>query len=241
MNNYVREQSIGEVLRNAAQIYGRNFGVMFLTYLLPVFPISVWQTEMQAGGKLVWFWVALICALVAAFVAWGAVVIAVSDICVGNKPSVERSYRKIFSGLLGRLALVGTLQTLVILIGLALCVVPGVIALLWFMFAPPVVMLEGLGGIQALKRSKQLAQGHLGRNFLVLLVTMIIGGVVGGLIGGIFGLLGMVQSFAYRLVLVAVQTLITPFSIIAMILLYYDLRVRKEAYDPRALAEDLRR
>jgi hypothetical protein len=44
-----------------------------------------------------------------------------------------------------------------------------------------------------------------------------------------------------RLVLVVAQTLTASFSIVALILLYYDLRARKEAYDAAALAEDLRR
>src|SRR5206468_8644143 len=140
---------------------------------------------------------------------------------LGNKPSVARSYQKIFSGaVLGRLLVASLLQALCWLIGFVLCVVPGVIAMLWFMFTPPAVMLEGLGGTKALQRSKQLAKGYLGRNFLLLILMVIIGAVIGGIVGGILGLLQLTETFVFRFALLAVQTLIAPFSIIAMILLY---------------------
>lgn len=249
MPNYLRSQTVGEVLRNAAEIYGRNFGVIFLTYFLPVFPIGVWQSEAQAAGATGSFAIAFLCSMLASFVAVGAITIAVSDICLGNKPSVARSYKKIFSGVLGRLFVASLLQSLCLIVGLVLCVVPGVIAMLWFMFTSPAVMLEGVGGVKALQRSKSLAQGYLGRNFLVLVLLIIIGAVVGGLVGGILGgtlevlrqALHVQATFVLRLVLVAVQTLVASFSIVALILLYYDLRARKEAYDAAALAEDLRR
>lgn len=241
MSNYLRPQTVGEVLRSAAEIYFRNFGVIFLTFFLPVFPFSVWQNEAQVAKAWGWLCVASGCSLIAACLAWGAMTIAVSDICLGNKPSIARSYQKIFGRAFARLLVASLLQTLCWLIGFMMCIVPGVIAMLWLMFTPPVVMLEGLGGTKALQRSKQLAKGYLGRNFLVLLLLMIIGGVVGGLVGGILGATLGEATFVFRLVLVAVQTLICSFSIVALILLYYDLRVRKEAYDAAALAEDLRR
>lgn len=249
MPNYLRPQTVGEVLRNAAQIYFGNFGVIFLTYFLPVFPFSVWQSEAQAAKAWAWVWLALVFSIVASCIAWGAITIAVSDICLGNKPSIARSYQNISSSALGRLLVASVLQALCLAIGFVLCVIPGVIAMLWFMFTPPAVILEGLGGTKALQRSKKLAQGYLGRNFLVLVLLMIIGGVVGGLVGGIFGvlvellrqMLHIQAAFLLRTVVVATSTLGASFSIVAMILLYYDLRVRKEAYDAAALAEDLRR
>jgi hypothetical protein len=249
MPNYLRPQTVGEVLRNAAQIYFRNFGVIFVTFFVLVFPFNVFQNEAQVAKAWALMSLAAILSILASCIAWGALTIAVSDICLGNKPSVSRSYQKIFGPAFGRLLLASLLQTLSWLIGFILCIVPGVIAMLWFMFTPPVVMLEGLGGTKALQRSKRLGQGFFGRNFLVVLLLMIIGGVVGGIVGGIAGgilevvhqALHMELAFILRVLLIAVQTLITSFSLIALILLYYDLRARKEAYDAAALAEDLRR
>src|SRR5690242_13845741 len=96
MANYLREQSVGEVLRNAAEIYGRNFGVLFVTYFLPMLPFGIWQSEAQAAGRLGLFWTALLCSMVVTFIAWGAITIAVSDVCLGNKPTIARSYQKVF-------------------------------------------------------------------------------------------------------------------------------------------------
>ena len=78
MPNYLRPQSVGDVLRNAAEIYGRNFGVIFVTYFLPVFPIGVWQKEAQVARALGWSLFAFICLFVASCIAWGATEAALS-------------------------------------------------------------------------------------------------------------------------------------------------------------------
>lgn len=92
--------------------------------------------------------------------AFGAITISVSDICLGNAPSLARSYKKVFG--------------LFDLIGLVLLIVPGIIAILWFIFTPCVVVLEGLGGLTALKRSKAIGQGYNWRNLGIVVLLLVI-------------------------------------------------------------------
>ena len=49
------------------------------------------------------------------------------------------------------------------------------------------------------------------------------------------------ETFAARLLANAFQAFVTPLIFIAVVLMYYDIRARKEAYDAAALSEDLRR
>jgi hypothetical protein len=242
MANYLQQQSVGDVLRNTFSIYGRGFGVIFLTYFLPILPFSIWQMEAQTAHATGLLILSVLCSLIVSLLAFGAITISVSDICLGNAPSLARSYKKIF-GLFVKMLTASLLQILFILLGFLLFIIPGIIAMLWFMFTPCVVALEGLGGFAALKRSKTLGRGYYWRNLGVSLLLVIICAVLGGIIGGIFGALfpGMLGTFWHRLLLVTVQSLSTPLSLTAIVLLYYDLRVRKEAYDAAALAEDLRR
>lgn len=242
MVDYLREHSVGDVLRKTLEIYRRNFRVIFLTYLLPTFPFVICQAEAQAGNSMGMLFLTFFLTMLASLIAYGAITIAVSDICLGNKPSVARSYRRVFSAMIGRLFAASLLQVFFIAIGLLLLVLPGIIAFVWLMFTSSIVVLEGLGPFSAIKRSKTLAKGYHLRNFGVMLLVIIILMVIGAIIGLIFGFFAFNQeSFAYRLSVSATQSLTAPMMLIATILLYYDLRVRKEAYDATALAEDLRR
>lgn len=85
-----------------------------------------------------------------------------------------------------RLAGTGILQSIVIFVGLALCFVPGVVATLLLSLATPVVMMEGLKGFAAFKRSKTLIMRSwvtaAGAVFVMFLIPMIFGGIVGGVV-----------------------------------------------------------
>jgi hypothetical protein len=209
---------------------------------LPIVPFSIWQTEAYAAHATGLRLIGLFFGTIVRLLAFGAITISVSDICLGNAPSLARSYKKVF-GLFVKMFTASLLQLMFDLIGLVLLIVPGVIAILWFMFTPCVVVLEGVGGLTALKRSKAIGQGYNWRNLgivVLLLVTMI---VIYVILAVTFVLLfsHAVGHIGGRLFDVIVQSLSAPLTIIGIVLMYYDLRVRKEAYDAAALAEDLRR
>lgn len=79
------------------------------------------------------------------------------------------------------------LQTLVILIGLVLLVVPGIIAALLLSFTQLAVVDKNLNPIDALKESYRLARPHLGKLFLLMLA--LIGINLLGLVALVVGLL----------------------------------------------------
>lgn len=98
-----------------------------------------------------------------------------------------------------------------------------------WIFVLQAALLEGLGPTGALSRSSTLVKRNwwrvLGIMLVVFLITAAVSAilgimpVVGGIIGGIIA---------------------TPIGTIGSILLYYDLRVRKEGYTVEALASELR-
>ncbi len=134
---------------------------------------------------------------------------------------------------------------------------PGGIGLIWaacfgvrFLLAEPAVVLEQVGAGGALSRSWNLIRGSmwkgLGLVAIVAGVTLLVTGVVTG--PTTFAI--MTKTMAHRevsrsllaihTVLAAlVQTLVAPWSSIAWILLYYDLRIRKEGFDLELLAREL--
>ncbi len=242
MINYVREQSIGELVRNSFAVFGKGLGIILLTYLLPMLPFILMQGEALAAKATGLWLIAAFLGTIASLLAFGAITISVSDICLGNAPSLPRSYKRVFR-LFGRMFTASMLQLTFIMIGCVLLFVPGIIAMFWFMFTPCIVVMEGFGGLTALKRSRALGWGYNWRNLGVFALVMVIAIVAYVIL--VIPLLLLIPDaanhFSGRFFNTVFQLLSTPLGIVAIVLMYYDLRVRKEAYDAAALAEDLRR
>ena len=110
--------------------------------------------------------------------------------------------------------------------------------MLWFVFVPIVVVLENTWGKEALKRSKNLGKDFYLRTLGLIVIIMCISALFGGIAHA--ALANFITGFYFHaLLLNAIQILVQPLTLIMIVLSYYDLRVRKEAYDIATLAEDL--
>jgi hypothetical protein len=228
------------------EIFAARFGTIFLVLFLPTFPVTILQQEAaQAGNTALAIIAALASAAVGLF-AFGALMIVISDVCLGNRPSIGHAYRRVFGTVAGKLALGNIAQILVLFLGFLLLIVPGLVAMVWLMFVSPVVVLEGKWGFEAFKRSKRLGDGFHWRNagalLLLLVCVLVVVAVVGAVMGVLFHLmLGTLEHWLFRTLIAAIQLRVTqPLVFITIGLLYYDLRVRKESYDVVSLAEELR-
>jgi hypothetical protein len=105
----------------------------------------------------------------------------------------------------------------------------------------PVLMIEDLGVLDTIRRSVFLTRGRRGHIFLGLLVAGIIAYVGVFLFQGPFTVATMVEAIRGHLplwlascsaVAGAIGSAVTgPISLIVTVLLYYDARIRKEAFD----------
>ena len=98
------------------------------------------------------------------------------------------------------------------------------------------VVVEGRRGSEAMGRSWELVGGHWWHAFFTLVVAGLLTGVVNAVITAPFGNAGwFVQAIA-----AAVATVITlPYGVLAGVLLYLDLRARKENLNMERLRSDL--
>jgi hypothetical protein len=104
------------------------------------------------------------------------------------------------------------------------------------------VLLERTSGSTAMGRARELMKGNLGKGFvlnlvvtlLVVVITMTVTYVVDKVVGTL-GLPLAVTELAYDLV----TAVFMPVQLAAIVLLYYDLRIRKEAFDLEVLAGSL--
>jgi hypothetical protein len=105
------------------------------------------------------------------------------------------------------------------------------------------MMAEDIGPIRGIGRSWNLVRGRWWRTFGILLVVGIMQSVIGYALGFFFGLIAVaLTSGDVQLAVVAVGStilgaLVSPITTIAVVLLYFDLRVRKEGLDLDQLAQ----
>jgi hypothetical protein len=109
-------------------------------------------------------------------------------------------------------------------------------------------VLEKLGPVQSIKRSYSLARGSEGRIFLIMLLTIMIVSAltlvfsIPAFVGiGVAATKGSQPPMQYQIMQALASfmasTLSGPISIIAFSLVYYDQRVRKEAFDLTLMME----
>lgn len=115
-----------------------------------------------------------------------------------------------------------------------LFVIPAFIVLTMLFAAMPACIVERLGPMQSLRRSRELTKGHrwaiFGLWFLVAIVVAI-GSNLAGLIGSLIG--GFVLSLLFNLIWGA---LAGAFNAIMVVVAYHDLRVAKEGVDTDKIA-----
>jgi len=184
----------------------------------------------------------LVLLLIAPF-TYGAVIYAACESAQGRPVTIWGALR----GVLRRyFAILGYLF-LIALMGLFFCLFP-----LWiwiwvgWVTVIPVMFVENTGLVAAMGRSWRLVEGRWWRTFLIVFLVVLIWYVVQIALGGFLslasGLLGIVVSQYVALAIsqaiaVLVSALAIPVFQIAIVLIYFDLRVRREALDLFQLAE----
>jgi hypothetical protein len=184
----------------------------------------------------------VVLSVISTAVATAAVFRMVSGVYLGDEIGWRDSLRFAVDRL-GSVLLVTVLSGLGLLAGALCCIVPGVWLYGVWAVAMPALLVEGARGRRALGRSYQLVRGR----FWPVLGTVLLGALLGAVVQGIFAapvtVLTLVDTNA---VVVAAGTavanlvgtaLVTPFTAALVMVVYFDLRVRKEGFDLFLLAE----
>jgi hypothetical protein len=178
--------------------------------------------------------------VVAYLFAHGGTVYAVSDLYLGRPTSIGASLGRM-RGQAGSLLGVLILNGLAMFAGLILLIIPGIYVGCRLSTCVPAALLENLGPRDSLERSFRLTKDNAGRAFVIYCLYAAI-------FYGLFLLLAFPFLIAFAMSAknpgmarnwlalsqcgTSVATiLVTPIFTIATTVFYYDLRVRKEAFD----------
>lgn len=239
-NVYLRPQSLSEILTSSLALMRRHFWRLCGVFLVPTVPAHLLIIYGQEMDSILFRATGIIVLLAASMFVPPMLTVMIGDICRGMRPSLKRG----LSLTCRRLPVIfvnGLLVLVIILSGCMLFIVPGVIALMQLMFVSQVSTLEeNRWGVAAIRRSRQLASGYNWRSFRLLLIVTVVGFVLGLLSVPLHLLFqGPDLQWVDALIGNLFNGVSTIFGIICSVLLYYELRARKEGVTPDVLMQDL--
>lgn len=167
-------------------------------------------------------------------VVWSATTLVASGAVLGHVPDVSTAYRAALRSPLGTLLRTALLVIVLVIGGTMLLILPGLIVLAQTLLVPAIIIIERRPTWESLRRSRALGSGFYVRNLLIvmaiympiLLALMVVGGAD-------------TDSAAADVALVALDTVLETLIMIATVLLYIDMRARKERFDPTAFALEI--
>jgi hypothetical protein len=252
----LRPLSLGEILDRTFTLYRRNFLLFFGITALPqllVLGFNLCQvlftgrptTPKVMSGTTIGLGILLgLVGFIVYFVAYlfthGATVYAISDLYLGRSTSIGASLRRM-RGQAGSLLGVLILNGLVVMVAFIFLIIPGVYMACRLITCIPAALLENLGPRESLERSFALTKDNAGRSFVIYLLYFAIFYAIFFLLA--FPFMVAVGLSAKNPAMMTVWAmlmqvgsslaaiLVTPIFTIASTVFYYDLRVRKEAFD----------
>ena len=202
--------------------------------------VSPFFTVAGVAGIIVLAVVGVIVYFIAYLFAQGATVYAVSELYLGRPTTIGQSLSRVWGELLSLFVLL-IFYFVILLFSFILLFFPAIYMACRLCVSVPAALLEDLGPLDSLRRSFALTKDNAGRAFLILLLYAVI------LYAAIFLFaipIGIgVASAAHDPATLRMWTalmqvgnfiagvLVTPVLTIAASIFYFDLRVRKEAFD----------
>ena len=221
----LRPRGVGEILDTGFQLYRRRWAAMASATLIILVPVLV----LEAVAPLNWLPILERISNLFFMAASAAVVVIASGAYLGHEVTAGEAIgqmRRRFLSVWGA----AIFQSIIVSLGLLLLIVPGIFALAYTFAMQQAVMVEGRSTDEAWERSKELARGHVRPILFTSVMAFVFSFFVG--VGTSAVLMQVVpdirmQTVLFNLVLVAVNPIVASIGTV----LYYDLRIRKEAFD----------
>jgi hypothetical protein len=233
----------GEILSAAMQIYWARFGLLVglaAIFVVPIEILSAVVVGQSTSARVNSF--SQLALLAASQLATAACLKAVSDEYLGLpvtwRPSMAFVVQRSASVLV-----VTVIEIVLVVVGLVLFFVPGIYLAVALLVATPALLIERLDPIAALQRSRDLTQGEWFRTagsyllalvFVALIVSVPVLLIIHVAGGGVAT--ASPHPFPAQVASVCTSLLATPFLATVVVLIYYDLRVRKEQFTAADLA-----
>ncbi len=244
MTYEIRAMGLAEILDTGFRLLRNHFGILFGAALALYLPLGVFTAVLEhvfqtpaAGGTIdVTLILVSVAGMLLSFsivspIVSCAITHALGELYLGRVASLGASFRVALSLLL---RVVGTslLASLAVLMGLLLLVLPGLYLAVAFVLVTQVIVIERIAGVPALGRSRELMQGNMLRGIGLGFVIGLLGAILSVGLELAFALVPAVSFLGGTLA----QSLVFAYSSAVLVVFYFDIRARKEAFDLEHLA-----
>jgi hypothetical protein len=242
----LRPMSMGEILDASFALLRHHAGVFFgIAIVCQGVPTALSLFVQFSGGPARYFWLSAlgqVLSMIGYLLVTGASIRVVSQAFLGHDPGMADALNFAF-GKLGRTLSAGLSAGILAGLAMLLLLFPGIVVACGLAVAVQAAVLEPLNsGSDGVGRSWSLTKGFKWEAFglygvvIVLFVLFIIGFmVVAAIAAAIFRPLLVPAVIGLGLVFLFLY----PFTSCVFTLFYYDLRVRKEAFDLELLSQHL--
>ena len=242
----LRPMSMGEILDASFALLRHHAGVFFgIALVCQGVPTALSLFVQFGGGPARYFWLTAlgqILSMIGYLLVTGASIRVVSQGYLGQDPGMAEALNFAF-GKLGRTLSAGLSDGILAFLATLLLIIPGIVVACGLAVAVQAAVLEPLSsGSDGVGRSWKLTKGFKGKAFglyaivIVLFFLFIFGfGVVAAIAAALFRPLIVPAVVGMGLVFLFLY----PFTSCVFTLFYYDLRVRKEAFDLELLSQNL--
>ena len=258
--DYIPQRNLGGLINHTFTIYFNNFRwflmlsvpVMLFNILLFVF-ISDTVSEFEeitfedVPGELVRIFVSMAGLAILGGLVYvlntGAVIHAVGTLYSGRLFDPITSYRYALGKLLFMIVS-GFIAVVIVMLGAFLIFILIGIPIVIFLvislaFIYPVIVIEKAGPIEAIGKSFELVKGSRWRLFGLGIVWIVMNIVIAAVAEPLEASLGEIHELVGWFGSALIQGVISPISTIAITVVYFDLRTRKQNLTSRSLAAEM--
>jgi hypothetical protein len=240
-------QSIGGVLDNGFKLFRESFVQAFwlsVATSLVTAPTNYAAPYVLQNGSTpnvigTLFGAGLLMALIATILL-GAIVARIDGVARGE-PVALGDALSIGVNRMPANILAWILVALVVSVGLVLLIIPGLIFVIWFLFAPYAVVIERLGPLQSMGYSRAIVRGHWWRTAAIVTIVGIIVSVLYTVLGIVAAITvftnpetvstGQMPWYVQFVIGPLLGGVAGPFAYAMLLAIYYDLRLRHEGAD----------
>lgn len=257
MSYQLRELGIGGILDQAIALLKNRFGLLLGITMVMLVPFQLlaglvtlssvpqlppnptmadvreYQREALSGGVLLkTVPLSMLLVLVILPLTNAAITYAVASEYLNRPITVGGAVRRVFHLAFPYLG-TGILFFLAVWGGMLLLLIPGIVFAFWFALWGQVVVIEGTAGPAALKRSKFLMKGNIGKFFVLGMIV----GFINAALGLIAGLI--TEPYVRQAVISVLQGVLASFGCAAYVVFYFSCRCKAENFDLTLLADSV--
>jgi hypothetical protein len=231
---HIRPRSFGEILEAAYQVLRDHFVLLVGISAVVGIPVGA-LTMVKPRGHFAIAICGILFSLIFNPIRVVAFTIGVASVCLDRPVTIGSAYRAV-SSVFKPVIETALLADLLMLLGFIALVVPAIYLGICWSLIYAVMIVEGRFGMMALRRSRQLVSGRWWQTLGIILVAALIATIPTGLMRMLWSSIPVLGP----ILTATVSSIASAYSLVIIVIYYFDRRCRTENFDLGFFAEQFR-